>query len=737
MGSVSIPAVVFLSVLSAALVGMSARPAAATPPVKGILMRSVSAAPSGADGVRVSVYGDKSGGRVQIRLLSPRQSGTLSGYFGSEPLIVDFEGWKTVTLPFSSFKFGADTNPGSSRDGLSSSGTLGQADKIQLVVVGTSSKLFFNDLAWASGDSAAAPIAEFSAGAVKEWKPVGDYDQIRSVRFGSTTIEPYVKDGKPSLQYIVRANLLNEAQINRPVVNKALAAKAGMPYAVFARSPFDTVFAENVPSAAEIKAVPVLSVTACPDQKEPVTFSVYAAKELKNATVTLLAAPVSGAGKKIPATAIDVRVVRVGDSPTAPELLMKDDRQPLTGGLPVVRLTGDPATDISAQTSKRFWVTVSVPFNQAAGVYKGKLRFAATGAKPTDIPLTVEVPNLTLKTAFLQYGIEMKSHIAEGGETPGGNVLTEEAFRAQLVNIKDHGFRLIVLSDTRNIGASLKAYNEISPSRTGPVLIAANDAAQVSQVEAMQPSLGLAPGFELYYLASEDMTERNGNVAAYDSAVKQRNKNQLTGAYLETIDEFKSLSGALNDAIGEKMTAVYPISSEYGQKILNERKRSTPNRDYWTWNIPAQSPVRNRLFAGYLLYQTGPALYGALPGPFQDIPAGSDPYAELAPEDGPASMTTFPVSGGVLDTVQWEAVRAGVDDIRYIGALKSASRDLKDAKKRKDLTDEADAYIAAVTGKDLLSLSPAQIQAARAALLRATLNLKLAGAGKPVKSIKQ
>ena len=600
--------------------------------------------------------------------------------------------------------------------------------------MGNSSRVFFSALSWAGGEAALAPIDTFEEASVKNWKATGDYDQLRSVRFGSVKTEPFVKDGKPSLQFVVRANLLNDAQLNRPTVDKTLAARAGMPYAIYARSPFDTVFSESVPAFTEIKTVPTLGVTACAEQKEPVSFSVYTAKELKNATVTISGPLKTDFGLSMPVSVADVRVVRVGDSPTAPELLMKDDRQPLSGNLPVVRLTGDPTTDIPAGTSKRFWVTISVPSNQAPGFFKGKLTFTADGVKPTGIPLTVEVPNLTLKTAFLQYGMELKSHITDDGAA-GGNAVTADVFRAQLENIRDHGFKLIVLSSMENIGASLRAYNDAKLSRVGPVLVAAPDEKAVSEVERLEPSLGLPSDFDLYYLASESVTERQGEFVNYDAAVRRRNRNQLTGAYIETMEEYQTLTASLNDKNGERLTAVYPVSSEYVQKIRTDRRRSTPNRDYWTWNIAAQNPVRNRLFAGYLLFQTGPALYGALPGPYQDIPAGSDPYAALNPGEGPASLTTFPVSGGVLDTVQWEAVRAGVDDIRYIGALKSAIRELKDAKKRKDLTDEADAFTASMVKGDLLSLTPAEVQMNRVAVMQATLNLRDAMAGKSVTSV--
>jgi hypothetical protein len=161
---------------------------------------------------------------------------------------------------------------------------------------------------------------------------------------------------------------------------------------------------------------------------------------------------------------------------------------------------------------------------------------------------------------------------------------------------------------------------------------------------------------------------------------------------------------------------------------MAESKRSTPNRDYWRWSIPDQSPVRNRLFSGFLLYRTGPGFYGAFPGPYQRVTPGTSPYAAF--EGGTSvmvehpAMTTFPVQGGVLDTIQWEAARAGIDDIRYIGALKANIRELKDAKKAKDATDAAEANLANFVGGALLSITPAEHQAARLDILRQAIELK-------------
>jgi hypothetical protein len=710
-------------------------PVVAAPPVRTLLTRPISAAPAGADALRISIYGDKSGSQVQVRLLSSAQDGVLSGYFAAAPIIVDFEGWKTFTLPLSDFSFGSDVNPDATKDGLSSKDTLTGSAQLQLAITSAASKLFFDDLGWTTAsaaptDALLASIETFEAGSVSDWKPAGDYDQIHSIRFGLTKVAPYVKNGIASLQVVVRPELLDQRQMEKPVLDKRLKAQATQPYAIYIRPPFEPVYPESVPKAAEAKTIPTLGITACPGEMEPASFAVYSVKDIKGATIRL-AVPPTGPGKKtIPASAIDLRVVRVGKGLNPPELLVKDDREPLTGPLPVVRLTGEPVTDIDAETSKRFWVTVRIPANQAPGLYKGKLTFTANGIKPAGIPFTVEVSDLTLRTAFLQYGIELKTRLASEGETPGGSAVTPEILAAQLNDIRDHGVKLIMVSDTpANLQQELKAYKDANLSLSGPVVVASlHEGGEVAGVEGIKGQAGLPPSFDIYYHLPDGVTQA-GDILSFGQAVSAANRNGLVVAEVQSTEDYRALTSALNDASGERLAPIYTVSSDYAQKILAAGKRSTPNRDYWTWNIPSQSALRNRLFAGFLLYKTGPGLYGAFPGPYGYVPQGTaNPFAAFDPSADLSAprpqMAAFPVQGGVLDTVQWEAVSAGVDDIRYIGALKGYIRELKDAKKRKDATDAAESYLAAVASKPLLQLSPAQHQANRNGIRTQALKLK-------------
>jgi hypothetical protein len=157
---------------------------------------------------------------------------------------------------------------------------------------------------------------------------------------------------------------------------------------------------------------------------------------------------------------------------------------------------------------------------------------------------------------------------------------------------------------------------------------------------------------------------------------------------------------------------VFAASSDYTSTLVATGKREIRNRDYWSWNMALQNPLRNRLLAGYLLCRTGlnsSPLYGAI----------ADPYADPAS----ASGVLYPVQGGVIDTIQWEAVREGIDDVRYFGVLKNYIRDLKDRQLRKDLTDASDVYVATVLKKPLWTLSPGDYQKTRQGMVNQALKL--------------
>jgi hypothetical protein len=719
-------------------VGRTRAVAAEEVPVKGILSRALPpGAPAGANAIRLSLFGDGSGAHFQVRLLSQGQDGVLTGYFAAPDTVVDWKGWKTLVLPLSTFTFHSDVAPNAAQDGVGSAANLLSAVKMQFAVTAGNTDLYIDDIGW-STDSAAptdAPLGVIDdldgTGPLDTFQKAGDYEQQLNIRFNRT--RQNAKSGG-ALQIVVAAPSV-ATRSNRTAVDAFVKKAPQVGYVAFVPvSVFTPIEPNTVPTLADAKAPPKISIFACADEIEPATFAVYSSTALKNATVKIAVPLTSPAKKVIPNAAIDLRVVRVAPVANGPQLLMKDDRESLSGPMPTVRLTGDPTTDIAAGTSKQFWITVKVPRLQTPGVYSGKLTFSATGAKPTTIPFTVEVLPLTLKTAFLQYGIDMPTRLADADAQAGETVVPADQFSAQLADIRDHGFRMVALHDRPggSLENALSLYKQANLSPTGPVIVAVplRDAGEVTALENLRGTLGT--GFDIFYHLPANTAEA-GNYAALVTAANQRAKLSRN---IDSIIEYAGFSQALNDAPGERLAPLYSLSSDYVQKLLATGKRDTANRDYWTWDISQQSPMRNRLFAGMLLYKTGPGLYGAFPGPYQSVPGGSNPFALFDPQRDPntprPALVAYPVQGGVLDTIQWEAVREGVDDIRYIGVLKSASRELKDLKLRKDATDLAESYLIGVARKDLLSLSPVTHQLHRRTIADQSLKLlKLLPKGKP------
>lgn len=725
----------------------AAPPARALVPVRGILGRRIDSAPAGADALRVSVLGDNSGGRLQVRLLAPGQDGALTGYFAAPEVALDFEGWKTLILPLSQFTFHSDNNPEITRDGLGTPEALANAVGVQFAVLSSASRVFLEDLAWAKADSTPTdpPLAVIDsfdqADAAAGWKSVGDYNERRSVDASINRVAAFVKSGG-SLQMVVRSRAQTDQQLHEPALRVRLAKTPTLPYVVFARPPFETITSDSTPSPAETKPnMTTVGLFACAGEIEPGTFAVYSALPLKGATIALkgpltaTAAPVKGkASASLPASAVDLHVVRSGGTAeNAPQLLMKDDRQPLSGPSPKVRLVGAPVTDIPAGSTKQFWITVRVPRNQAPGTYSGILVFSAPGVKPSGIPFTVEVLPLNLRTAHFQYGIDLPS-VLQGADSPrpGERAVTPQEMTAQLANIRDHGIKLVTLHGApSSLTEPLRLYKESGISNAGPVVIAnpLTGPDDFSAIENLRSTVGLAPTFEFYYrLPGEALTDAAA-AGRYAESARNANRNALVVAPVDS----SSTYGELARAGGDAFAPVYAVSSDYAQKVLTEGRRFTPNRDWWSWNISQQSPVRNRLLAGFLLWKTGNGMYGAFPGPYQFVPEGTDPYSVVnaSPEDATMSPTAprpqlaaFPVEGGVLDTLQWEAVREGIDDVRYADVLKTLSREIKDLKIRKDATDLAESYLLGVMGKPLLSLSPREHQVFRREIANQCLKLQ-------------
>ena len=330
--------------------------------------------------------------------------------------------------------------------------------------------LVVDDIAWVALDAAGQGTADttvtnFEQGNVGAWNPLGTPEETAAVKYGLETQPGLVHGGRVSFRLTVtppdlaRREALFSAQETMNV--------SGKPYLVWQpASLFARVLPSSLPPA--VGTSPEVTLQACPEQTQAATFCLYSPAALKNVVVSL-PQDLQGIGHVIPKSDVEVHVVKVqpqsGAGPLrdpdtaglAPALLVKDDRAALSGPAPAVRLTGPVVCDIAADTSKQFWLTITVPRNTPHGSYIGRL---AVSGRDLPAPFTVRVVlnvlPLRLLSAAKQYGIDLRSRLDPAPDTlpsaDGHDLVTDfvskDALDQQLADIYAHGFTIASLYDS-------------------------------------------------------------------------------------------------------------------------------------------------------------------------------------------------------------------------------------------------------------------------------------------------
>ena len=89
-------------------------------------------------------------------------------------------------------------------------------------------------------------------------------------------------------------------------VGNAAAQESPKGYVLYVKAPFQVLTYDAIPTSGD-EGKP-MSISACPGEYEPASFSVFAAEDLKN--VTLEVSPLSSGAETIPSDAVDIRVVK-------------------------------------------------------------------------------------------------------------------------------------------------------------------------------------------------------------------------------------------------------------------------------------------------------------------------------------------------------------------------------------------------------------------------------------------
>ena len=463
-----------------------------------------------------------------------------------------------------------------------------------------------------------------------------------------------------------------------------------------------------------------LALRACRGEHEAASFVVWPPR--REMTLEVVATDLRGPTGVIPAASVDVRAVKCwyqsggnerfpinhGLHLMTPELLLRDDdlvRVDTVGKRNLVKLQYPDGTrkwvDVSTPTpspeekdssaavfpirdaatlqpitvpargAKQFWITVHVPADARSGRYVGSMELAAAGRVVAKLPLQLEVlpfdlaPNPLESSIYFHWGFTLDER---GPGTLTINRRSTAQFRAELADLLAHGVdnpTIGVPFDSGQLPLELKLRQEAGMRHDRLYYLVANTWHAPEQLKKI---IEMARGFgftEFYFYGADE--------AVGDKLTEQRKQWQqvhdLGGKVFVAGQAGQNfpLVGDLQDLLvcyGDPTRAEAAKWHSKGHKIFC----------YANPQGGIEAPETYRRNFGLLLaannYDGGMTyIY------YSGTPSWDDwaipPYRQ--------HNFVYPTADGVIDTVQWEGYREGIDDLRYLGTLRQAIAEAKAA----------------------------------------------------------
>ena len=453
----------------------------------------------------------------------------------------------------------------------------------------------------------------------------------------------------------------------------------------FRHASFDFVFPETAPNPADVTQLLRLRVVA--GETAGLGFGVRSGATLPEVALTVsdLQGP---EGALLPASGIDCRVVQVWnqkerhfrsfETVRVCEGLLKDDALNLLDpqytplNLPSIPATAPVRTSLQAGRSKGFYLIFHVPPDLPAGAYRGVVRLGAAAA-PAETPLEVQVLSYKLDPAGKALGMYYNDNLTE--ECP------EPVYRARLQYMRSQGIDgLRLLPKRETFRRELEIIKELGFK--GPISIWDENSIVLPRGHRLMKEYVTAMkdlGFDPYiYGVDEPNSDKvppgqhhsyNGELMAL-KATRDLGALSMTALTLATD---KRLMDENNEVLDFPLftTVERHGLSAYIETLQTEgtRQRVHPKQGFYygTWQ---EDPVVHRRMWGFLLAQS--QLDGLFGWTFYSYHLGGQGqiFDDFGLEgDAKRWMTVYPTREGCSPTLQSEAQREGITDLRYLNTF--------------------------------------------------------------------
>ncbi|CAN5602420.1 hypothetical protein BH10CYA1_BH10CYA1_11520 [soil metagenome] len=407
-----------------------------------------------------------------------------------------------------------------------------------------------------------------------------------------------------------------------------------------------------------------------------------------------------GDGKVIAAKAIEVYIAKIWEQAglgrkqsskiLVRELLVKDDRQLLKDRYrrgfkhwrqfakptmyycpPNVRLSGSARTRLGDHVPKQIWISIRVPADTAPGIYKGRLTVKTR--KPslqTSIAIEIDILEIRLSEPKQDLMIFYRGTL---DVTRPQFYVSPALLKRQLQDIFDHGFRSITIDEHDPLLSKsvIELCEEIGFDRH--LVLLSPHFLDSLKCDKLTPVLQVSDELDLQ--------------SQYDSKAAfwhQRNHQLAKAHNIKTMATLFSASFAAQFLNGTIIgcapdMVLYNISTNRKFFEIQSQSEIRSHSQYYYWNSHMEKPDLHRALAGVYLWKSGadgiaPYCYQHLPqfpfSPYDDFDEWepgcnkSEPYVALRDH-----CTVYPAKDGFIPTVQWEGMREGIIDLKYLTTL--------------------------------------------------------------------
>ena len=482
-----------------------------------------------------------------------------------------------------------------------------------------------------------------------------------------------------------------------------------------------------------------ISLVAAPGEYEPASFAVHANDDINSLTIETT--NLTGSAGMISSNNIDVRVVKcwyqAGYScwneaakykHLTPELLLKDDSLVTvtnmenylklsgeyiwisdTNGIPGIpakpTITQFPVQDtatlqpvhIPNTINKQFWVTVKVPDDCAAGVYEGTIKLQNSGTLIEELPVKLEVLPFALSAPGLIYSLYDDDTKLSATGTISRMEKNETQFTAEQENLFNHGVRNTAINGQDNydiLGQVLTIRNAAGMSNQPLYYVGYPTIyGYGTNYDALKTEVSNLINFVVSYGATE-LYIYGPDETYLNTPVYRAQMNAVHEAGAKVFDaQNQSYANDVADILDLAVVSWSPDIS------LAAKYHSYTNEifSYENPQVGEEKPEKYRRNYGLLLWQKN--YDGAMDYAYHG--GASNIWNDFDHPTFRDLNFVYPTVDGVIDTIQWEGWREGVDDVRYLTALYNA---IAWAQSQTNNTSQAEDWLEDLENSDLTVL---------------------------------